>query len=129
MTMANPPVLPTGPPNLNPLMLTYVSLAVGKSGLITSPPAATKTAAFTNIWSLFSTSGTGPANVTDWSGNDLQYYPTNFDGCAVSAFMLVTSYAGEGQCGSFMFLLASALSLDGISYNLTGAKRKTGRGC
>jgi hypothetical protein len=119
-TSSNPVYVTLGPNPANqnlpswaqPLMLTYVALAVGNGGA--NSPAT----AVANTWAKFSLAGLAPENVTTWepqSPRPLAYYPSGvpFKGCATNAYALVTGN-GSGQCGSFQFLLASALMVNGI---------------
>ena len=93
-----------------PLPFTVLGLAVGAGG------ATTPAAAFQNTWARFSQGG-GPANVTNWQNppQKLYYYRngTGF-GCATTALQLLTRTDGDGQCGSFAYLLMWALAANGI---------------
>jgi hypothetical protein len=103
-----------------PVMLTYVALAVGAGGAIDQPTA------LANTWAQFST-GSGPANVQTWDGRPMQYYSSGFGACALSAANVVQNLdqngniTDSGQCGSFAYLLASALAMNGIHSNWTTA--------
>ena len=96
-----------------PIMLTYISLAVGNGG------AVNQATAFAQTWSKFST-GIGPANVRTWDNYPLSYYITGFGGCAVKARDLVINLFDSGQCGAFALPLESALAVNGIHSKYTG---------
>jgi hypothetical protein len=110
VTMATPPVS-----NL-PLPLTTLGLAVASGG------ATSTQAAFANTWAKFSANGVGPANLTTWDGRPLFYYPATqyFKSCATSSSDLLNGNdqlgvaCGNGQCGSFKFLMNDALQANGI---------------
>ena len=105
--MALPANFPAQP--ILPLPLTVLGLAVGAGG------ATTAAAAFQNTWNHFS-SGAGPANVTNWQGQDLYYYRSGLGfKCALYPLPLLTRSDGDGQCGSFALLLMWALAANGIS--------------
>jgi hypothetical protein len=117
-----PSVLPSG---FAPLMLTYVSLAVGNGG------ATTATAAVSATWSKFATGSVpAPANVKTWDSRGMFYYSpgVGFQACALKASLLVESNGSEsnntasGQCGAFAFLLESALAANGLHSTYTGVK-------
>ncbi|MCZ2155442.1 MAG: hypothetical protein LC114_16330, partial [Bryobacterales bacterium] len=97
------------------VMLTYVSLAVANGG------ATTVEGAFLNTWGKFST-GSGPANVTTWSGAPLAYYPPGkpFNSCTERADLLLTANSGNGQCNSFAMLFMAALAMNGIAVSKPG---------
>jgi len=91
-------------------------------------------AAVANTWSLFTTGGTGPANVTTWDGKTLYYYRT---GCGwansalntaqlLSSANTANSWAGHGQCGSFAHLLLDSLSINGVAADWTMAQTTNG---
>jgi hypothetical protein len=113
-------VLPAALPGvgLNPVMLTYVALAVGSGG------AANQPAALANTWTQFST-GSGPANVLTWDGRAMFYYSVGFNACALNAVAIVQTSGSalfnnaSGQCGAFAWLLESALAMNGIHSNWT----------
>ncbi len=110
-----PNVMPAG---AQPLMLTYVSLAVVSGG------ATSATAAISTTWQQFST-GSGPANVKTWDGRSMFYYAprVGFESCATSSEPLVegngviTGNTVSGQCGAFEWLLESVLAANGIYSN------------
>jgi hypothetical protein len=121
VTLANnvlPTFLPTNSTNPNPIMLTYVKLAVGNGG------AYNQATALANTWAQFST-GNGPANVSTWDGRSMQYYTAGFNSCAYTAQQVVENLDGNGnyspsaQCGAFALLLESALAVNGIHSNWT----------
>jgi len=114
-----PSVLPSG---FAPLMLTYVSLAVGNGG------ATSATAAVAATWSKFATGSVpAPANVKTWDNRVMSYYQQGigFQGCAVKAALLVESNGSlsnntaSGQCGAFALLLESALAANGLHSSYT----------
>jgi hypothetical protein len=123
-----PQFLPANTTNPNPVMLTYVKLAVGNGG------AYNQATALANTWAQFST-GNGPANVTTWDDRSMQYYTAGFPSCAFTAQTIVENvdpngaYSPSAQCGAFELLLESALAMNGIHSNrltVTAAYQPTG---
>jgi hypothetical protein len=107
---SNPVLVTLAPSALSgPILLTYITLAVANGG------ARTPSAALENTWAQFST-GTAPANVTNWDNKPLYYYQyqVGFTYCATSAASLLTTKFPSGQCGSFALLLEAALGVNGI---------------
>lgn len=116
--------MPKGSNDQNPVMLTYVKLAVGNGG------AFNEASALANTWAQFS-AGDGPAHVETWDGRRLTYYTAGFNDAAIVAAELVTNRgrhyepsppytfvpSTSGQCGSFASLLQSALAMNGIHSN------------
>jgi len=100
---------PKLPPAYEPLLLSYLSIAIGDGG------ATNQTEAFASTWARFST-GNGPADVSTWMGEFPIYYPANvgFESCTSSAEPLLTTNSGRGQCNSFAQLFLSALAANGM---------------
>lgn len=100
------------PLNTN-VYLTDLYLGVGNGG------DTTAAAALRSTWSRYSAGGAGPANITAWNNRQLVYYPagTPFGGCALDEEELLISATGGGQCGSFAYLLAGSLNVNGIGVN------------
>jgi hypothetical protein len=109
----------------DPVMLTYVALAVGSGG------ATTPTAALANTWAQFS-SGSAPANVVTWDGErHMYYYTVGFQSCVTNASSIVQTNgtivsATAGQCGAFAALLESALAMNGIHSTWTQVQASDG---
>ena len=118
-----PPPCPTvasGP--VVPQTLLYLATSVGG--------ATTPATAFQNTWSKFSAggNGSGPANVTNWSGQwQLHYYPTGsgFTSCATDVSQVLLSASGAGQCGSFAQLFLSSLAVNGTTVQILYAATLT----
>ena len=100
------------------IYLSSLRLAVERGG---ATDAAT---ALQNTWSFFA----GPANVTTWEGRPLHYYAT---GSQLSATEYMgTNVArlladGNGECLSFVRLMASSLAHNGISAEWISINAKT----
>jgi hypothetical protein len=90
---------------------TVVHLACSKAG------ATDANTAVANTWSLFSSGGTGPANVKNWDGSRTLYYyqpGIGFSGCTATDVGDLLS-AGNGQCTSWARLMKAALGANGIN--------------
>jgi hypothetical protein len=107
VTLANSVLPATYNGITNPVMLTYVQLAVGNGG------ATSQNGAFLDTWLQF----TG-ATVTTWDGRSMQYYTGGNSSCAQTAQNLVQNLpTPSGQCAAFAILLQSALAINGIHSN------------
>jgi hypothetical protein len=100
------------------IYLSTLRLAVERGG---ATDAAT---ALQNTWSFFA----GPANVATWEGRPLHYYATGSQ-LSAGAYM-GTNVArllaeGNGECLSFVRLLASSLAHNGISAEWISINAKT----
>ncbi|MDP9191858.1 MAG: carboxypeptidase-like regulatory domain-containing protein [Acidobacteriota bacterium] len=94
----------------DPVPLTVLRLAIGFGG------AGTKESALMQTWNAFS-SGSGPAGVKNHEDMDLVYYEINrhpLSQCALSASNDLLKI-GNGQCRTFVDLLAQALDVNGIA--------------
>ena len=107
VTLANSVLPATYNGITNPVMLTYVQLAVGNGG------ATSQNGAFLDTWLQF----TG-ATVTTWDGRSMQYYTGGNSSCAQTSQNLVQNLpTPSGQCAAFAILLQSALAINGIHSN------------
>ena len=118
VTLAPNVLPPTMQGVLNPVMLTYVALAVGNGG------ANSQTLALQNTWAKFSSTNCPvgisicPANVVTWDGRSMSYYTAGFNSCALLATQIVQNLpTPSAQCGAFALLLESALAMNGIHSN------------
>lgn len=122
VTLATPYNTGDTTPTSAPATVLYLATAGG--------PAATSEVAFQNTWSMFTNSGTGPANVLNWQGQQLYYYRNDppgtpggmvvpFSGCAYNASGLLTQANGSGQCGSWALLFLETLAANGIPVQMS----------
>jgi hypothetical protein len=97
--------------NATPTYHTVVHLACS-SGHATDANGAV---AYT--WSQFTTSGTGPANVTTWDGTTkLHYYQGGlFSGIATDTLGLLST--SDGNCVAWMSLFENAVAVNGTTAN------------
>ncbi len=102
------------------VFLTTLVLAVADGG------ANSELQAFNNSWAKFSVGNKGPANVTNWNGAVLAYYPAGvgFGSCAFDERRLLRT--GQGQCGSFAHLLINVLAVNGLGSDFTTVDAKDG---
>ncbi|MEZ0296587.1 MAG: hypothetical protein ACAI35_09065 [Candidatus Methylacidiphilales bacterium] len=113
-------------PNLSPTVVTgpdanYKLFQTVLYYACSNPGATTSDAAVANTWSLFTSGGTGPANITAWNPTDkkyskkLYYYARDFNGLQpVSTRELLGAADGNGECPSFGQLFQDALWANGV---------------